>query len=105
MFATTLDLAPHEAIALPDIEGTALVVTRGTLWITQQDDTRDVVLCPGDLWMVERDGLTIIEAQNDASFRAVGQSFEREWKAAQAGSWWTRLLGGTRRAPGHVPYY
>ena len=105
MFATTLDLMPHQAIALPDIEGTALAVTRGTLWITQEDDTRDVVLGAGDLWMVERDGLTIIEAQNDASFRAVGHAFEREWNAAHAQSWWRRFLGDTQRSPRHVPYY
>ncbi|MFO1313766.1 MAG: DUF2917 domain-containing protein [Burkholderiales bacterium] len=106
MFATTLDLGPHQTLALPDIEGTALAVTRGTLWITQEDDTRDVVLGPGDLWMVERDGLTIIEAQNDASFRAVGSAFEREWKSAHEGSWWRRatrwLVPSAQR---EVPYY
>ena len=105
MFATTLDLMPHQAIALPDIEGTALAVTRGTLWITQEDDTRDVVLGAGDLWMVERDGLTIIEAQNDASFRAVGHAFEREWKAAHAGSWWSRIVDALESPSRRVPYY
>ena len=43
----------------------SLRVTRGTVWITQEDDPNDVVLRAGDTWVVERDGLTIIEAQDD----------------------------------------
>jgi len=75
--AAIVHLNPGQSLALPDIQGTAFMVTHGTLWITQENDTQDVVLRPGDLWMVERDGLTIIEAQNDASMRAVGPTFER----------------------------
>ena len=90
MFATKVDLRNRESLAFDDIEGTALAVTSGTLWITQEDDTNDVVLGPGDVWMVERDGLTIIEAQNDASFRALGRAFERAWEA-RVTSWWARL--------------
>lgn len=73
MFATTLDLMPHQAIALPDIEGTALAVTRGTLWITQQNDTQDIVLRAGDNWTIERNGLTLVEAQQDATFCVLGR--------------------------------
>jgi len=81
MVATKIELGNGESLAVADVRGTALAVNEGTLWITQQDDVRDVVLGPGDLWMVERDGLTIIEAQNDASFRAVGAAFERRMAA------------------------
>ena len=79
--------ATTKASRLPTSEGTALAVTRGTLWVTQENDMHDVVLGPGDVWMVERDGLTIIEAQNDASFRALGRAFDREWKAAHGKPW------------------
>lgn len=106
MFATTVDLGTRQSLAFPDIGGTALEVTHGTLWITQENDTHDIVLGPGDLWMVERDGLTIIEAQNDTSFRAVGHAFEREWKAAHGGPWWMRVLQWlTPSAQREVPYY
>jgi len=84
MNATKVELGTRQSIAFPHIEGTALVVTRGTLWITEENDTHDIVLGPGDVWMVESHGLTIIEAQNDASFRALGRSFDRAWKAARA---------------------
>ena len=108
MFATNVDLHNRESLALADIEGTALAVTRGTLWITQENDTHDVVLGPGDVWMVDHDGLTIIEAQNDASFRALGRTFQRRWQSAHGKRWWSRAtewlgpLGSRRR---FVPYY
>ena len=108
MFATKVNLANRQSLAFADIEGTALAVTRGTLWITQENDTHDVVLGPGDVWMVERDGLTIIEAQNDASFRALGRAFDREWKAAHGNSWWSRAverLWALGSRPRFVPYY
>ena len=108
MFATKVELGNRQSLALADIEGTALAVTRGTLWITQENDTHDVVLGPGDVWMVERGGLTIIEAQNDASFRALGRAFAREWKATHGPSWWSRaqdwwLAQGSRSR--FVPHY
>ena len=106
MNATKVDLGTRQSIAFPHIEGTALVVTSGTLWITQENDTHDIVLGPGDVWMVESDGLTIIEAQNDASFRAIGRAFDREWRAARASPWWSRALDALMpSAPRRVPYY
>jgi hypothetical protein len=107
MFATKVDLRNRESLAFDDIEGTALAVTSGTLWITQEDDTSDVVLGPGDVWMVERDGLTIIEAQNDASFRALGRAFEQAWKKRHS-SWGSRAVKRLRSLvsrPRFVPYY
>ena len=108
MFATKVDLHNRQSLALADIEGTALAVTRGTLWITQENDRNDVVLSPGDVWMVERNGLTIIEAQNDASFHALGRAFDREWRAAHRTPWWSHAIEslwalGSR--PRFVPYY
>src|SRR4030095_10735747 len=43
--------------------GTTMRVTQGLLWITLEDDVRDVVLAAGDTFTVDRDGLTLVEAQ------------------------------------------
>jgi hypothetical protein len=111
--AATVNLANGQSLALPDIRGTAFMVTQGTVWITQENDTQDVVLRQGDMWMVSRDGLTIIEAQNDASMRALGPAFARALAARRG--WWTRFVrwfnekasasidAGSRKALGH--YY
>jgi len=106
--AATVHLAHGESLALPDIRGTALMVTRGTVWITQENDTKDVVLNAGDLWMVDHEGLTIIEAQNDASMLAVGPSFERATSAQKPWAQWLREKAQAFfRSPmrGPAPYY
>jgi hypothetical protein len=40
----------------------------GRLWLTQQDDPRDIVLDAGDEAVIERDGLTVLQALGDARF-------------------------------------
>jgi hypothetical protein len=95
-YATTVELHKRDSLALPDIEGTTLRVTRGMVWITQEDDTRDVVLRGGDMWVVERSGLTIIEAQNDATICAAGPRFRHRLRGAappvrRAGGFWRRV--------------
>ena len=74
---TLVDLALHESVILTDIEGVTLRVNRGTVWITQENDTRDIVLGAGDTWQVERPGRTIIAAQSRAMLWAVGPGMER----------------------------
>ena len=63
--ATIIDLAAREMLQLPDVRGTTLRVTRGTVWITQQNDTQDIVLRAGDNWVVERNGTTLVEAVSE----------------------------------------
>jgi len=69
---TIVDLAERETLVLSDIAGATLRVNRGTLWVTQEHDTRDVVLNAGDVWQVDRDGDTIIEAQTATTLSASG---------------------------------
>lgn len=68
---TVVRLGSREAITLADIRGATLQVTRGALWVTQQRDPKDIVLRVGDSWAVERNGDTVVEALDDASFRMV----------------------------------
>lgn len=70
---TVVTLADREAIALPDIRGATLRVAQGTVWLTEERQPHDVVLRPGDNWVVEHDGKTVVEAQNDAVFCIVGR--------------------------------
>lgn len=61
------DLASGELVQLDGARGTTLRITRGTLWITLENDTRDVVLEAGDVFTIDRGGLTLVEAQNDTT--------------------------------------
>ena len=56
---------------------------RGSVWITQENDTQDIVLRTGDSWMVERDGLTILEAQSETMLDATGPAFAHALRNAR----------------------
>jgi len=61
------ELESGEYVKLDGARGTTLRVTRGTLWLTQERDTRDIVLSAGDVFTIDRGGLTLIEAQRSAT--------------------------------------
>ena len=112
-YGTLIDLAPRETVTLPDVRGATLRVTRGTVWITQENETRDTVLSPGDTWTVERNGLTILEAQGDVSLCVVGRRIEalitgrKQHPSAPMGWSWARdVLAAFFATPkrGPVPY-
>lgn len=68
---TVISLPRREAITLPGVRGATLRVSRGNLWVTEERAHRnneDIVLRPGDSWLVESNGDTVVEAQNDALF-------------------------------------
>lgn len=69
---TVVTLPRRRAITLPDIRGATLRVTRGSVWLTEEGGRDDVVLRAGDNWLVESDGRTVVEAQNDAVFCIAG---------------------------------
>ena len=49
-------------LSLTDAAGVELAPRTGRLWLTMEDDTRDVTLRPGDAYTIERDGLTLVSA-------------------------------------------
>ena len=61
------DLTSGEFVRLDGARGTTLRVTRGTLWLTQERDTRDIVLAAGDSYTIDRGGLTLVQAHGSAS--------------------------------------
>ena len=70
-------LAPSELVRMDGARGTTLRVTRGTLWITLEDDTRDVVLTAGDSYLIDRDGLTLVEAQSASTVCVLAHQGQR----------------------------
>ena len=107
---TVISLGNREAITLPGVRGATLRVTQGTLWLTQERDRHDVVLRPGDNFVVESDGNTVVEAQNDTVFCIVGRkalAFELQPRAPAHAGMLDRLAALAARfatPPRHVPY-
>ena len=61
------DLAAGEFVRLDGARGTTLRVTRGRIWLTQERDTRDIVLEAGDVFTIDRAGRTVVEAQRSTT--------------------------------------
>jgi len=105
------DLAPGELVQLDGARGTTLRVTRGTLWITLEDDVRDVVLAAGDTFTIDRGGLTLVEAQEKATVCVLARHVselrrrgERPGLAARIGAWFGSI-GAADRDRRFAPYY
>ena len=110
---TIIELDAQDVVKLPDVRSATLRVTRGTLWITQEGDPQDVVLRAGDTWAVERNGLTVVEAQGDAIFYVAGRRLEtlvagsaREFPVKSLWSWTRNAIAAFFATParGAPPY-
>ncbi|HEV8500257.1 MAG TPA: DUF2917 domain-containing protein [Casimicrobiaceae bacterium] len=75
-YTKAMDLDRGDLVRLDDARGTTLRVTRGTLWVTQEKEHNDVVLYAGDVWAVERNGVTLVEAQSSSALCLVGPGAE-----------------------------
>jgi hypothetical protein len=104
------ELAPDDLIGLGDARGATLRVTRGTLWVTLEHDTRDVVLAAGDAFTIDRGGLTLIQAHgrttvcvqaNRVEARRIGQ--HHPTLAARLSRWLARI-GNAGLTRGWAPY-
>ncbi len=92
-----LNLTNGDLLELADARGTTLRVTRGALWVTQERDRRDVVLGAGDVWTVERHGLTVGEARGDVAVVVIGNSLVEASVRSRRLRWQNRLAGWLER--------
>jgi hypothetical protein len=105
------ELAPSELVRLPEARGTTLRVTRGRLWITLENDMRDIVLEAGDSYVIDRGGLTLVEAQKASTVCVLARNPEESRLPTPRPSL-ARRIGArlaSRLAPddigGYSPYY
>jgi hypothetical protein len=100
-------LARRGTLVLDGARGTTIAVDHGCLWVTLESDPRDIVLVAGTRFKIDRDGRTIIAAEEDSQLRLI----RRRTTAQRTGAWlapkFAQLLRRipARRAPATVPYY
>lgn len=63
----TLDLDQGQLLKVWNGAGNAILCRGGTVWITQEKDPQDIVLEPGESFVIDRSGLTLIEAMKAAA--------------------------------------
>jgi hypothetical protein len=84
------DLAAGEIVRLDGARGTTLRVTRGRIWVTLEREIEDFVLEAGDVFTIERGGLTIVEAQGEAAVCVMARHVD-ERHVLPAGRGWKSL--------------
>ena len=62
-----LRLSRGQTLRIRDAVGHTICAREGTVWVTEENDNRDVVLSPGACFRVDRPGLTLVQAFADAS--------------------------------------
>jgi hypothetical protein len=100
-------LARRGTLVLDGARGTTIAVDHGCLWVTLESDPRDLVLVAGMRFKIDRDGRTIIAAEEDSQLRLI----RGRTTAERTGAWLARKLARVfrrfvaRRPPAPVPYY
>lgn len=84
---TSFCLAAAHSLVLDDARGTAIRCGRGSLWITQHGDPRDVVLAPGESFTIDRGGLAVVTPLADSTLEISPAPAAAGWAA----SWRRRL--------------
>jgi hypothetical protein len=62
-----LRLARGQVLKLRDGSGSTVCASDGTVWITEENSVKDVVLQAGQCYRLERSGVALLQAFADAS--------------------------------------
>ena len=80
----TIDLERGKFLRVREGAGSTVTAHAGSVWITEQDNPRDVVLRPGQSFTLRRRGLTLVEAFSNASISLVTPADAPETEAIAA---------------------
>lgn len=78
-----LTLPRHAYLELRDAAGATLTAMQGSIWVTQEGDTRDMVLRAGDTFRLDRQGLTVVRATELTRLRLRGP----QWRESALWRW------------------
>lgn len=79
------ELERNQILRIRDGKGATLRVVAGALWVTQDRDARDLVLQPGEDFVLDRNGLAVFVPLTEGSTRLVLGNAGRQ--ARRALSW------------------
>lgn len=55
-------LGPNQTLRLVDGEGTTVCAVEGSVWITEENQARDIVLQPGGCYRLRRRGVAVVNS-------------------------------------------
>ena len=77
-----LPVIPTRPLRVRDAQGRHLSVLKGTVWITQDGDLRDIVLEAGADFVFDRPGLAVVQALGAGAVVAAEEGIELERPAS-----------------------
>jgi hypothetical protein len=89
----TIFLDRWQTLEVLDASGTVASVQSGALWITLEDDPRDIVLETGESWTIDRKGKTLLHAERPTSLKLTERVRPAGWRERIAD-----FTGSLRRA-------
>jgi hypothetical protein len=60
--APVLSLEPGQVVTLDDALGVRIRATEGSVWVTYEDNEKDLIVGPGETLVVARNGRTVVQA-------------------------------------------
>ncbi len=57
-----VQLGPNQTLRVVDGEGTTVCAVEGTVWITEENQVRDIVLEPGNCYRLEHPGIALVNS-------------------------------------------
>ena len=61
-----LALEPGQVVTLDDARGTRIAARYGAVWVTEEGSVQDHIVEPGQTFVVEREGRTVVQAMQPA---------------------------------------
>lgn len=104
-----VELAARQVLRLTDAAGVRVVCLRGGVWLTQNDDLRDLILRAGESFTLDRDGVALVSAMEPGTVRLEKPSLLKAPGTkilAALGAVFRRLaraITGSVAAPSHHP--
>jgi hypothetical protein len=97
---TEVELADGELLGLTNVRGARLHCVEGSVWLTLDRDCRDIFLGPGERFVVDRSGLTLLHAMAPARLRVDFCADAARSAPSALRQWLARLgtVGGWRSA-------
>ena len=60
--AGAVQLGPNQTLRVVDGEGTTVCAVEGAVWITEENQAKDIVLAPGSCYQLRQRGLAIVNS-------------------------------------------
>jgi hypothetical protein len=90
----SLCLQPKQLLKVRGGRGHSVVCQRGSVWLTQQGDSRDIVLTAGEAFTLDRAGVALLQALGPGAI-SIGQA-QAPTHTSRLSAWLKSALPGAR---------